>query len=217
MNLEKKFLEWLKLNKNLSEKSSNNYAGAVKTISRFLSDELDRKINIFEISNKDDFNQIMRIIENSEKTLQRYNTGNRMYSRGMKHYGEFLQFHMTENEHIYYSEELLENEAQYIEGATKIITVNAYERDVNARKKCLEYHGSNCKICGFNSTKIYGKEFKDKIHVHHIKPLNEIGKEYEVDPINDLIPVCPNCHMILHSRKPAFKPHEVKSFLDSNR
>lgn len=217
MNLEEKFLEWLKLSKNLSEKSANNYVGAVRTISRFLSEELDKKINIFETSNKDDFKQIMELIKNSKKTLNRYNTGNRMYSNGMKHYEEFLKLHTAINQDVYYEEELLEEETQYIEGARKIISVNAYERDKNARNKCLEYHGTDCKICGFNSIKIYGEEFKDRIHVHHIKPLNEIDQQYQVDPINDLIPVCPNCHMILHSRKPAFKPDEVKSFIESHK
>jgi 5-methylcytosine-specific restriction protein A len=37
--------------------------------------------------------------------------------------------------------------------------------------------------------------------VHHIVPISEIGKEYIVDPIRDLVPVCPNCHMALHSKK----------------
>lgn len=215
MNLERDFLQWLKLNTSLSENSVTKYVGAVRTIGRFLSDELDRKINIFEISNEDDFNEIMSLIENSKKTLNRYNTGNGMYSNGMKRYKEFLQISTRSNQYVYYEEELLEEDVQYIEGARKLISVNAYERDKSARNKCLEYHGVDCKICGFTSEKIYGKEFRDKIHVHHIKPLNEIDKQYKVDPINDLIPVCPNCHMILHSKKPALKPDEVKFLIKS--
>ena len=45
---------------------------------------------------------------------------------------------------------------------------------------------------------MYGEIGKDFIHVHHLIPLNEIGKEYIVDYKNDLIPVCPNCHAMLH-------------------
>ena len=41
---------------------------------------------------------------------------------------------------------------------------------------------------------------KDFIHVHHIIPLNEIKEEYTVDPIKDLVPVCPNCHAMLHRK-----------------
>ena len=48
--------------------------------------------------------------------------------------------------------------------------------------------------------KTYGLEFKDIIEVHHVVPLHQIGESYVVDPINDLIPVCPNCHAAIHSK-----------------
>lgn len=48
------------------------------------------------------------------------------------------------------------------------------------------------------------------IHVHHINQISDIGKEYEVDPIKDLIPVCPNCHAMIHSKRPAFTIEEIK-------
>ena len=43
------------------------------------------------------------------------------------------------------------------------------------------------------------KQYDNMIHVHHIVPVSEIGEEYVVDPVKDLIPVCPNCHMVLHA------------------
>lgn len=57
-----------------------------------------------------------------------------------------------------------------------------------------------CQICGLNFTQRYGEVGKDFIHVHHKVPLNQISEEYEVDPVNDLIPVCPNCHAMLHRK-----------------
>ena len=42
---------------------------------------------------------------------------------------------------------------------------------------------------------LLGKGF---IHVHHIVPIHTIGKGYKVDPSTDLVPVCPNCHAMLH-------------------
>ncbi|MGL4363204.1 MAG: HNH endonuclease [Cellulosilyticaceae bacterium] len=65
----------------------------------------------------------------------------------------------------------------------------------------MEHYGSKCILCGFDAREAYGQKFEGMIHIHHIKPLNEIEREYIVDPIRDLIPVCPNCHMILHSKK----------------
>lgn len=84
------------------------------------------------------------------------------------------------------------------EGAKKSITVNRYERNVEARQRCLDYHGYDCMVCGLNFEKEYGDIGKNFIHVHHIVPLYKIDKEYKVDPIKDLIPVCPNCHAMIH-------------------
>jgi hypothetical protein len=84
------------------------------------------------------------------------------------------------------------------EGAVRTITVNAYERNPKARRQCIGVHGSNCCICGFSFGAVYGPEADGYIHVHYIRPLSEIGGEYEVDAVNDLRPVCPNCHAVLH-------------------
>ncbi|MBU3214784.1 HNH endonuclease [Clostridium estertheticum] len=86
------------------------------------------------------------------------------------------------------------------EGAKRQIVVNAYERNYKARQACIEHYGCRCVVCGFDFAKFYGPEFEGKIHVHHVKPLSEINESYEVDPINDLRPVCPNCHLALHSK-----------------
>lgn len=84
------------------------------------------------------------------------------------------------------------------EGAVHAVLVNKYERSSIARQKCIQYYGCKCFVCGFEFEKVYGELGKNFIHVHHLIPLSEIGKEYIVDYKNDLIPVCPNCHAMLH-------------------
>lgn len=86
----------------------------------------------------------------------------------------------------------------YREGSQKKVFVNKYERNQIARNKCIELKGSLCLICGFNFGTIYGEDFKEFIHVHHLIPLHEIGKDYEINPEKDLIPICPNCHAAIH-------------------
>lgn len=98
----------------------------------------------------------------------------------------------------------------FIEGATKQISVNIYERNPIARKRCIEHFGPVCVVCGFDFYKKYGDIGKGFIHVHHLVPLNEIGEEYQLNPIKDLRPVCPNCHAMLHRRKPPLTIEELK-------
>lgn len=85
-----------------------------------------------------------------------------------------------------------------VEGLIRAITVNAYERNPVARSRCIAHYGPTCLVCGFRFGAVYGSLAEGFIHVHHVKPLSEIGKEYEVDPIADLKPVCANCHAIIH-------------------
>lgn len=95
------------------------------------------------------------------------------------------------------------------EGAKKQVYVNSYERNSSARECCVKHYGARCIICGFDFEEVYGKVGKDVIHVHHLKPLHEIGETYRVDPIHDLRPVCPNCHVIIHKSNPPYSIDEV--------
>jgi 5-methylcytosine-specific restriction protein A len=99
------------------------------------------------------------------------------------------------------------------EGASKTITVNQYERSKVARSKCLEHHGYKCVVCLFDFEKTYGEIGKKYIHVHHIVPISEIGREYELNPVNDLIPICPNCHAMIHIKRPALSIEELKQII----
>lgn len=105
------------------------------------------------------------------------------------------------------------------EGAKTTVVVNAYERNPKARNQCIKYYKTLnngkvvCEICGFDFGEFYGEELEGRIHVHHLKPLHEIGEEYEIDAINELIPICPNCHLVIHSKEPAYNPNEVKKMI----
>jgi putative restriction endonuclease len=110
-------------------------------------------------------------------------------------------------------EEIAATTAPLVEGAVCRVSVNAYERNPEARRRCLEAHGTRCCICGFSFGAVYGEVGEDYIHVHHLRPLSEIDGEYVVDPVADLRPVCPNCHAVIHRRNPPFGIEEVRAFL----
>ena len=100
-----------------------------------------------------------------------------------------------------YPDEADTENKSFPEGAKQTVQVNRYERNPVARAKCLEIHGTRCEICKMSFAETYGIFAKDFIHVHHITPLHQISESYEVNPETDLIPVCPNCHAMLHRQE----------------
>ena len=101
----------------------------------------------------------------------------------------------------------IRDDVGYLEGARKTVIVNAYERNAEARKRCIEHYGYDCTACGVNLESRYGPTGRELIHVHHVKPLATCSGSYQVDPIQDLRPVRPNCHAIIHRADP---PHSIE-------
>ncbi len=105
----------------------------------------------------------------------------------------------------------------YDEGSIVQITLNAHERNPQAREACIRHYNNEykCEICGFRFIDRYGENGRYIIQVHHLNPVAEKRGEYLLDPKMDLIPVCPNCHAFIHSRKVPYSIQEVKELLSN--
>ncbi len=100
------------------------------------------------------------------------------------------------------------------EGGIKNYYGKRYERNPENRRKAIEIHGTVCAVCGFDFEKAYGERGKGFIEVHHTEPLGSLTEEKIIDPQTDLIPVCSNCHRMIHRRKNhVLSVDEVKKLL----
>lgn len=106
-------------------------------------------------------------------------------------------------------------EAGLPEGACSSVMVNRYERNPLNRAACIAAHGSRCKICGFDFGAVYGPLANGYIEVHHRIPVSQMGASYRIDPVNDLIPLCSNCHAALHRVDPPMEPEALIAILTS--
>jgi predicted HNH restriction endonuclease len=117
-----------------------------------------------------------------------------------------------------FAEELEASEGPLFEGAVRAVRVNIYERNPLARRRCIEHYGATCSVCSFDFAAAFGAIAEGIIHVHHLRPISECGGEdYEVDPVAELRPVCPNCHVVLHRRQPPFSIEELQGVLARQR
>ena len=97
--------------------------------------------------------------------------------------------------------ELEEEQELRTEGAIHQYYGKRYERDPINRRRAIEYHGTSCSVCGFDFEEFYGERGKGFIEIHHIKPLSSSDQETVINPETDLVPVCANCHRMIHRRK----------------
>jgi len=102
------------------------------------------------------------------------------------------------------------------EGARIKIEVNRYERNRLNREACIEAKGAICTVCGFNFQSFYGDIGYGYIHVHHIIPISKLGKNYVLDPVNDLTPVCANCHAMLHKQDTPYSVDKLKEIIQKS-
>jgi 5-methylcytosine-specific restriction enzyme A len=110
----------------------------------------------------------------------------------------------------------LDRTVLHLEGSVIQVLVNRYERSPAARLECLTHHGYSCCICNYDFESCFGMIGENVIHVHHLHPISSIGVEYQLDPIRDLVPICPNCHHMIHRRDPPFSISELKEIMVNN-
>ena len=129
---------------------------------------------------------------------------------------EWFEFLRTQEIRYNPFSETADIEQTYIEGAATKVTQTRYERNAFARNKCLKHYGYSCSVCNFNFETFYGNLGYKFIHVHHLTQLANLKQLHKVDPIQDLRPVCPNCHSMLHKQNPPMTIDELREIIKLN-
>ena len=117
------------------------------------------------------------------------------------------------------TEEAAQHHAQLYEGAARQYSVNGKERSPLARRLCIEAYLKRdgrlaCQVCGMCFAERYGEIGEGFIHIHHVTPIAESSGARPVDPETDLVPVCPNCHAMIHVGGLNRDPDTVKRCLN---
>ena len=97
------------------------------------------------------------------------------------------------------------------EGAVQRVLLDRYERSRRNRRAAIGKHGVRCFGCRIEMAEVYGRIAKGRIHIHHVKPLSTMRG---VRPdIEDLVPLCPNCHTIVHLEVPPLSINKLKELI----
>lgn len=91
-----------------------------------------------------------------------------------------------------------ETEIELTEGAVRQVNVTRHERNKALRQLCLRHYGYRCQVCGLDFEEKYGEIGRHFIEVHHLNPIAETDGEHALDPVTGLVPLCCNCHAMIH-------------------
>jgi 5-methylcytosine-specific restriction protein A len=137
-------------------------------------------------------------------------------------YADDLKSQKMKNTILDYIESILNDrnisndELRFDESKSHIASTRQIYRNQAARNACVRLKGCHCNICGFDFKKIYGELGEDYIEVHHITPIGKLSTAagYEgTDPEKDLIPLCSNCHSMVHRKKEPYHPDKIRKIL----
>ena len=102
------------------------------------------------------------------------------------------------------------------EGAEQTSLVTRYERNRSNREKAIKEHGVKCRGCGITLEEMYGEIAKGRIHIHHVKLISAVPEGSQPD-IDDLVPLCPNCHAVVHLKRPPLSIDELKALIRKSK
>jgi 5-methylcytosine-specific restriction enzyme A len=112
-------------------------------------------------------------------------------------------------------------ESEFPEGALKYRQHVSRERNRDlvrkAKQRYKQKHGKiDCEICGFDFYEVYGEMGEDFIECHHTLAVSELGPNSKTK-IDDVVLLCPNCHRIVHRRRPWLRVNELRTILRTKR
>lgn len=90
-------------------------------------------------------------------------------------------------------------------------------RNREARRLCIQHYGCVCAACEVSMSSTYGELGEGFIEVHHRKPIHLFDESHIVDPVDDLIPLCPNCHSMIHKLKDVGDLDTLKKIIQENK
>lgn len=106
--------------------------------------------------------------------------------------------------------EIFNESIDTIHEGNRVITESAvYQRSNKLREKAIQHYTVKnrikCQACCFDFEDFYGDYGRRFIEIHHLKPIFQFSKDDLEKTINkaleNVIPVCSNCHRMIHRRK----------------
>lgn len=167
--------------------------------------------SLYTISDLKVLDSLMNALSTSSKMVYNRAMPVNKWEDGLKWYAEFLSepfVQSTPKFSISAVRASEHEEGEHIRREQIVIS-----RNRQAREECIQYHGCKCAACNIVMSDLYGEIGDGFIEVHHLKPIHLFDDNHVVNPKEDLIPLCPNCHAMIHKLADAGNLEELKQIV----
>lgn len=167
--MKAQFLDWLKVNKSSTISRPEKYSQTIITISNHIKKTLGLSIDLYDVYDFREAIEIKELYFSYEQFYKKNKTGNRMYSRSLDLYIEFLtQLSIVTSSPIEEKETIREKES--------IVLSRMGQGEFRDN---LIKHWKACAITGFSDERF--------LIASHIKPWKQSDNEEKVDKYNGIL------------------------------
>lgn len=227
ITIRQKFVSYLLQIYMTEQRSSEIVAFAESSLSDFIRRYFYSDYeSIYENTDYNFYRRIRESVPTYDAALKENQRMNDLYTMVMKYYIDFLQsktFRGKEKVYLTAKEKNVKKRREQekkkdplqpstnvndelVEGAIRQVNITRHERNKTLRQICLNHYGYICQVCGMNFEERYGEIGKDFIEVHHLQPIADTDCEHALDPKEGLVPLCSNCHSMIHKGGKNGKP-----------
>lgn len=101
-------------------------------------------------------------------------------------------------------------EQSWAEGARSETRLSKAERDPLIRRAALRHYGLQCRACDLRASEAHAA----MIEIHHLDPIAEGERRTKLE---DVIPLCRNCHALAHTEGPPVPVERLREIVRSMR
>ena len=98
----------------------------------------------------------------------------------------------------------------WVEGARAGVSLSKAERDPAVRRAALRHYGLQCRACDMKVQQSHGA----MIEIHHLDPIAEGERRTKLE---DVVPLCRNCHALAHTETPPAPVERLRGLVRSLR
>ena len=188
------FFRYLKVKRNVSDSSANQYINSINTINKFLMANYFSINDLFSLNSIEELDSVKNYLDHNEEFIKKNATGHNIYRAAFNHYYRFIC-----EEQEFSSLDIRQMDIPVAIPETTNTTVHGWNRNQIIKRQAIIAANYTCENNSEHSTFISKMTRKPYMEGHHIIPMKFQERfSTSIDVYANVVCLCPNCHRLMH-------------------